>query len=116
DRLLVRLGQKIEFDAEDQVADVIAGPTLSIEWIAWIDAANFGVVVEQRTQVAIDSRVELERTEQLDAAINSVRKSAGDIGDVAEAVHVVHAGAVRARRECPASERFSRRHVPQACV
>ena len=115
-RVLPGLGPQIDFRAEVEVADVVAGPALVHARIAIDDAAEGRVVDEQRTEIAIDARVDEERSEDLGAILHAERERAGEIGDVGVALNLVGAAPVAARRPLAVRQHFGGGHEPQAGV
>src|SRR5262249_42717639 len=109
-------GQQVDLRAHKQIADVVAGPRLVDVRIARDDAADRRVVEEKWTGVAVDARVEDERSEDLRAVCDADTDRAGKIADVRVALDVVRCGAVAANRPFPAWEDFGGRNKPQPSV
>ena len=115
-RLLAELRPQIELRAHVEVADVVAGPALVHPRVAIDDAAHVRVVDEQRPQVAIDPRIDEERSEELRAVLDPDGERARDIADVAEALDVIGAAPVAADRPLTVAEDFAGRNKPQSSV
>ena len=116
DRLLVLFREEIDLEANERVADVVAGPSLIDERIRGDHAADVGVRCEDRAQVPIDARIEFEGSEELDAAHHAGGKRCGEVGDVAEALDVVRALSITARGPGAARQHFGGRRVPQSGI
>ena len=110
------LRHEVEFRADEQVADVVAAPSAVRPRIAVDDAADLGVVDEDRPQIALDPGVDQKRSENLGAVLDADAERAGEIADVGEALNEVGAAAVAARRPLAIRQHFGGWHEPQAGV
>ena len=77
---------------------------------------TLGVGDEDRTQVAVDARVEEERAEHLGPVFDADGERSGEVADVGEALDVVGAATVAARRPLTVREHLRGRHKPQTSV
>src|SRR5207248_11734317 len=98
------LQTEVSFRAEREVPDVVARPVLRDPRIAVDDAAEVGVVDEQRIQVPIDPRVEEERTEDLRAILDADPERAREVPDVGVALNPVRAPPIPSHRPLTACE------------
>ena len=117
DRLLVRFREEIDLEADERVADVVAAPSLLDERIRGDRRRR-----RRRSLVKIGRRSRSMRVSSLnepksfDAAHHADGERRGEVGDVGEALDVVRAFAIAARRPFAAGEDFGGRHVPEAGV
>ena len=117
DRVLARFGQQIELRAEERVAELVADPSLAHEGIVVVDAAvAVAAKPEDRPRVAIDSRDEPNRAEDLGPPLHAVGERALKVGDVGEALAHVPVEAIGARRPRPVAQHLARRDEPETRV
>ena len=77
---------------------------------------NAGSVDEDRPDVAIDARVDEERSEDLRAILDADGERAGEVGDVGVALDPVRAATIAANGPLTVREHLGGRHKPQSSV
>src|SRR4030095_8036744 len=97
-RLLAELGHQVVLRPDVEVADVVGGPVLVDAGIAIDEGAEGRVGDKDRTDGAVDARVDPERAKDLAPPLDADPERAGKVGNVRVALHKVGAAAVAATR------------------
>ena len=115
-RVLTVLGPQVELRTQVEITDVVARPVFVDARIAIDDAAEGRVVDEDRTDVAIDARVDEKRSKNLGAILQPVREGACEVGDVGVALDPVRSTAIYAPGPLAVAQHLSGRHVPDSGI